>query len=293
MPKTILTCAIIGAFTTRDHTPYAPITPEEIATQAIGAAQAGAAMVHLHVRYPDTGLNSMELAHYREVVDRIRDSGVEVLINLTTGPGGRLALNRTAAGVEIAPDTNMASTIKRTEHVAALKPDMCSLDLNTMWFGTSPTINAPEQIREMAAIIYESGVKPELEIFNSGDITLAKDLIKEGVLDDSPYFQIVLGVKYGFEMNTETLIYTRSQLPPNSTWAGFGVSRMAFPMLSQVWLLGGHCRIGMEDAIYLSKGVLAPDNAALVSKARRMIEDLGGELATVAEAREIIGLPAR
>lgn len=289
MPNTILSCAVIGAFTTRENHPEAPITPAEIATACIEAAQAGAAIVHIHVRDPQTGENSMELAHYREVVDRIRDSKVEVLINLTTGLGGRYLprLDNLMVGD---PSSNMASAVKRTAHVAALKPDICSLDLNTMWFGTSAIINMPAVIKDMAAIIREAGTKPELEVFDSGDIRLAKDLLDEGVLDSPPFFQIVLGVKYGFAATPETLLYAKSQLPPGSQWAAFGVSRMAFPMVAQAWLAGGHCRVGMEDGVYLSRGVLTPNNAALVSKAKHIIEELGGQVATVTESRKILSL---
>lgn len=289
MAPTILTCAVIGAFTTRENHPQAPITPAEIATAAIEAAQAGAAMVHLHVRDPQTGENSMDLGLYREVVERIRASNTDLLINLTTGPGGRLLPS--AANPLIAdPSSTMTSAIKRTEHVAALKPDMCSLDLNTMWFGTAAVINVPDRVREMAAIIRDAGTKPELEVFDSGDIRLAKDLLDDGSLDSPPYFQIVLGVKYGFAMNPETLFYAKSQLPVGSQWAAFGISRMVFPMVAQSWLLGGHCRVGMEDSVYISRGVLTPNNAAMVSKAKRVIEDLGGQVATVDEARAILGL---
>ena len=289
MSQTILTCAIIGAFTTRENHPQAPITPEEIATAAIEAAEAGAAMVHLHVRDPKTGENSMDLGLYREVVDRIRASDVDVLINLTTGPGGRLLPS--AADPRVAdPSSTITTAIKRTEHVAALKPDVCSLDLNTMWFGTAAVINVPDTVREMAGIIREAGTKPELEVFDSGDIRLAKDLLDEGTLDSPPFFQIVLGAKYGFAMNPETLAYAKSQLPEGSAWAAFGISRMVFPMVAQSWLLGGHCRVGMEDGVYIRRGVLTPNNAAMVTKAKRIIEDLGGQTASAAEAREILGL---
>ncbi len=294
MTSTILTCAVIRSFTTRENHPQAPYTPEEIATACIEAAQAGATMVHIHVRDPLTGENSMESLLYRDVVEQIRASETEVLINLTTGPGASFIPRADDPGVAD-PTSNMASAVKRTEHVASLKPDVCSLDLDTMWLGCEQprhraVINSPEMIREMAGIIREAGVKPELEIFDSGDIRLAKDLLDEGVLESPPFFQIVLGVKYGFAMNPETLFYAQSQLPPNSQWAAFGISRMAFPMVAQSWLLGGHCRVGLEDAIYLSRGVLTPNNAAMVSKAKRIIEDLGGTVATIAEGREILGL---
>lgn len=289
MNPTILTCAVLGAFTTREHHPHVPITPEEIATACIDAARAGAAVVHIHVRDPETGLNSMDLGLYREVVERIRASDTDVLINLTTGPGGRYlpSANNPAIGD---PSSTITTAVKRTEHVAALQPDICSLDLNTMWFGTASVINAPDVVREMAGIIREAGTKPELEVFDSGDIRLAHDLLQEGTLESPPFFQIVLGVKYGFAGNPETLFYARSQLPKGSQWAAFGISRMVFPMVAQSWLAGGHCRVGLEDGIYLSRGVLAPDNAAMVKKAVRIIEDLGGEIASADRARELLGV---
>lgn len=286
---TILTCAVIGAFTTREHNPNAPITPDEIATQCIDAAKAGAAMVHIHVRDPNTGANSMDLALYKDVVDQIRESDTDVLINLTTGPGGRI-LPGNPEPLEIHPSSSAVSAVKRTEHVAALKPDVCSLDLNTMWFGDAAVVNAPSMITDMAQIIHEAGTMPELEVFDSGDIRVAKDLLDQGILKAPPFFQIVLGVKFGFAMNPETMMYAKSQLPDGAKWAAFGISRMAFPLLAQAYILGGHCRIGMEDTVYLSRGVHAPNNAALVTKARGIIEELGGQVATVDEARDILGL---
>ena len=288
--KTILTCAIVGSFTTRDHNPNVPITPEEIANSAIEAHGAGAAIVHIHVRDPETGANSMDLQHYEEVVGRIRDSGCGVILNLTTGPGGRFAISEDDP-MKPGPGTNMQTPEKRVEHVVALQPEICSLDLNTMWFGNSAVINAPVNVGKMAAAIYDAGVKPELEIFDTGDIAMAKDLLKEGVLQQPALFQIVTGVNYGAAATPETLAYMRALLPPNATWAAFGVGRFAYPMLAQAWLLGGHCRIGLEDTAYLAKGKLTPSNGALVQKAKALIEDLGGELATAPEARDILELP--
>ena len=289
MPSTILTCAVIGGSTTRDNHPDAPYTPEEIATACIEAAHAGATMVHVHVRDPETGAESMDLGLYREVVDRIRESDAEVLINLTTGPGASFLPSAEDPNVAD-PATHMVKAVKRTEHVVALKPDVCSLDFPTMWFGQRAFMNVPDILREMATIIREAGTKPELEVFDSGDIRLVNDFLDEGLLEAPPFFQIVMGVKYGFSATPETVFYAKSQLPPGSKFAAFGVSRMAFPMVAQSWLAGGHCRIGLEDAIYLSRGVLAPNNAAMVTKAKRIIEDLGGKVATVAEGRKILGV---
>jgi uncharacterized protein (DUF849 family) len=176
------------------------------------------------------------------------------------------------------------------EHVVALHPEICSLDLNTMFSGSSVVINTPRNVKIMAGLALEAGTLPELEVFDTGDIHLANDLIAEGALPSNSLFQIVLGVKYGASATTETLAYLRSLLPAGSTWASFGVGRWEFPVLVQSWLFGGHVHVGLEDNIYISKGVLAPDNTALVAKAVRVLTELDVHIATPAEAREILGL---
>jgi len=286
--KTILSVAVTGNQTTVQQHPGLPCTPEQIATACIDSAKAGAAITHIHVRYPD-GKPSMELAHYREVVDRIRNSGVDVIINLTTGPGQRFIPSAEDPKVA-APGTTLTTPLRRVEHILVLKPEICSLDLNTMWSGASAVINSPGSITTMAQAMKEAGTKPELEVFDSGDINLAKDLIEKGVIDKPPLFQIVTGISYGFACTPQTMMYAKSLLPEGAHWAAFGVGRLAYPSLAQAFLLGGHCRIGIEDAIYLRKGVLAPSNAAMAEKAAHIIDELGGELATPKEAREILGL---
>jgi uncharacterized protein (DUF849 family) len=286
--RTILTVAVTGNHTTPDQNPALPKTPAEIAKASIDAAKAGAAIAHIHVRYPD-GRPSMELAHYRETVERIRDSGCDIILNLTTGPGGRFIPDR-AEPSRAAAGTNLLPPEARVAHVLELGPEICTLDLNTMWSGQSAVINAPWSVEAMARMIAEAGVKPELEVFDSGDIHLARELLASGVLGNPPLFQIVTGIRYGFASTPATLVYASGLLPLNAQWAAFGIGRMAYAMLAQAWILGGHVRIGMEDAIRLSRHELAPDNAAMVAKARRIIEDLGGELATPAEARRILGL---
>jgi uncharacterized protein (DUF849 family) len=289
MTTTIISCAVTGSHSTREHNENLPVTPAEIAGACIGAARAGAAICHIHVRDPHSGRPSMELEYYSEVVKRIRASDTELIINLTTGPGGRF-IPSDDEPAKAAPGTMLTTPEIRTEHVIELKPEICSLDLNTMWFGNGAVINSPRNIRIMAERIYAAGVKPELEVFDSGDIQLAHELIKDGTLRDPTLFQIVTGVKYGFFPTPETLAYARSLLPAGCQWAAFGASRMAFPMVAQAYLLGGHCRVGMEDTVYLAKGVKTPDNAALVEKAVRIVNDLGGQVATVAEARQLLGL---
>jgi uncharacterized protein (DUF849 family) len=288
MAKTILSVAVTGNQTTLEQHPGLPCTPSQIATACIESAKAGAAIAHIHVRYDD-GRPSMELEHYREVVDRIRDSGVDVIINLTTGPGGRFIPGKEDPKVA-APGSSLTTPMRRVEHIIALKPEICTLDLNTMWSGTAVVINPPENVTIMAQAMKEAGSKPEIEVFDSGDIQLAKVLLEKGVLDSPALFQIVTGIRYGFESTPHTLMYARSLLPADAQWAGFGVGRMAFPMVAQAFLLGGHVRVGLEDAVNLRKGVLAPSNAAMVQKAAMIVDELGGELATTKEARKILGL---
>jgi uncharacterized protein (DUF849 family) len=287
--KTILTCAVTGNLTRPDQTPHLPITPEQIASECLAAAEAGAAVVHIHVRDPLTGKPSMEIDHYRDVVDRIRRRRADLVINLTTGPGGRYVPSEDDPKI-YAPGTTLLPPEKRVEHIALIQPDICSLDLNTMNSGPDVVINTPRNVRKMAAVIRSSGVMPELEIFDSGDLHLARDLINEGTLDGPGLWTFVLGVKYGFSASPETLMYARNQLPAGAIWAAFGIGRTEFPMVAQSWLYGGHVRVGLEDNIYREKGVLAKGNAELVSKAVDILKSLGGDVATPAEARVLLGL---
>lgn len=289
MNKTLLTCAVTGNLTKPEQTPHLPITPEQIATECLAAAEAGAAAVHIHVRDPQTGKPSMEVELYREVVDRIRRENRELVINLTTGPGGRFVPSDHDPKVA-APGTSLRPPLERIEHITRIKPDVCSLDLNTMNSGGDVVINTPRNVRLMAQAIRAAGVVPELEVFDSGDIHLARDLIADGTLAGPGLWTIVTGVKYGFGASPETLQYARGLLPPGALWSAFGIGRDEFPIVAQSWLLGGQVRVGLEDNIYLEKGVLAKSNAELVTKARRIVEDLGGRLMSAREAREAIGL---
>lgn len=290
-PRVIVTCAVTGNQTTPEMTPHLPVTPEEIAESCLGAAEAGAAIVHIHVRDPKTGNPSMEIDHYRQVIDRIRAKNRLVIVNLTTGPGGRFAPDANDPKVA-GPGTTLMRPENRVEHIALLKPDICSLDLNTMNSGKQVVINTPPNIRRMAAVIREAGVRPELELFDSGDVALCRDLISDGTLEGPILCSIVMGVKYGFQPSPETVLYARSPLPPDAVWTAFATGRSAFPMAAQSYLAGGHVRIGLEDAIYLDKGVLAQSNAAMVKKACGIIELLGGQIATASQAREMLSLPA-
>jgi uncharacterized protein (DUF849 family) len=290
--KTFITCAVTGNITKPEQTPHLPITTEHIANECLEAARAGAAAVHIHVRDPKTGRPSMEVALYREVVERIRAKDPALIINLTTGPGGRYVPSEADPKV-YAPGTTLLPPLERVRHVVELAPDVCSLDLNTMNSGPDVVINTPANVRKMAKAMNDAGVLPELEVFDSGDIHLARDLLAEGTLKGPGLFTVVMGVKYGFASLPETVFYARDILPQGAIWSAFGIGRAEFPMLAQTWLLGGNVRVGLEDNIYLAKGVLAKTNAELVAKACRIIEDLGGSIASAAETRAMLGLPAR
>jgi len=286
---TLITCAVTGNLVRPELTPHLPITPSQIADECLAAAEAGAGQVHIHVRDPLTGRPSMEIDLYAEVVQRIRRHDRELVINLTTGPGGRFVPSADDPK-QWAPGTTLLPPERRVEHIVQIRPDVCSLDLNTMNSGPDVVINTPTNVRRMAAVIRAAGVKPELEIFDSGDIRLALDLIADGTLESPAMWSIVLGVNYGFGATPQTLLYARDMLPRGDFWSAFGIGRSEFAMVAQSWLLGGHVRVGMEDNIYLEKGVLARSNAQLVAKARQIIESLGGSIASAAEARAMLNL---
>jgi uncharacterized protein (DUF849 family) len=289
MSSIFLTCAVTGNHTTLEQHPGLPVTPSQIAEAGLEAAEAGAAAVHIHVRDPLSGRPSMDIGHYADVVAQIRRSNPLLVVNLTTGPGGRFHPSDHNPVVP-GPRTNFLPPEKRVEHVRVLCPDIASLDLNTMTFGGEVVINTPTNVRRMAAVMAQAGVRPEFELFDSGDILLLRDLIADHTISTAPLCSLVLGIKYGFPPTIETLLYARSLLPQNAIWSGFGTGRLAFPLLAQSALAGGNIRIGLEDAVFLSKGTLAPSNALMVVKARRIIEDLGLTLATAAEMRVQLGL---
>ena len=289
LDKVMITCAVTGNLTTPDQTPHLPITPAQIATSALEAAQAGAAVAHIHVRDPETGNPSMALDLYREVIERIREKNADLILNITTGPGGRFVPSEEDPKM-FGPGTTLMHPERRVEHIAALKPDICTLDLNTMNSGAQVVINTPGNVRKMAQIIRASGVRPEIELFDSGDIALLNDLVRDGTLDPAPLCSIVMGVKYGFQPSAETVLYARNLLPERATWTAFGIGRSTFRMAAQSLIVGGHVRVGLEDAVFISRGVLAPSNAALVDKARQLIETLGSSAMTSREARSFLKL---
>jgi uncharacterized protein (DUF849 family) len=291
--KTIMTCAITGAITDPNSTPYLPISPEEIADSALGAAEAGASIVHLHVRDPETKMASMSTELYIKVVELIKKDNTDLIINLTTGPGALFVPG--ARLLQVGEKSSVMRTARqRTEHITEIRPDICSFDFNTMHHGgPSIRLNFMPVLREMAVIVREAGTKPELECFDSGDVRIAMQLQKEGLIEERPLWQFAMGVKYGWDNTPEALNYARCAIPYGSLWSAFGISREEMPMVANTWLLGGHVRVGLEDNIYLSRNVLAKTNAELVTKGRRIVEDLGGQLATYAEARAILNLPSK
>jgi len=290
--KIFITCAVTGNLTTPEQTPHLPITPEQIADACLGAAEAGAAIVHIHVREPGSGKPSMELGYYRDVVERIRAQNTQLILNITTGPGGRFVPSPDEPRIAAAGTTLMVPE-KRVEHIAVLRPEICTIDLNTMNSGKEVVINTPGNVRRMAEVMRDAGVKPEIELFDSGDIALMGDLLKDGTLEGPALCSFVMGVRYGFQPSPETVLYARNLLPADAEFTAIGIGKAAFTAVAQSYLAGGHVRVGLEDTVYLSRGQLASSNAALVEKARRIVEDLGGQIATPREAREIIGLPAR
>jgi uncharacterized protein (DUF849 family) len=290
--RTIITCAVTGNLTRPDQHPGLPITPRQIADAALGAAAAGAAIVHLHVRDPQTGKGSMELSLYEEMVGYVREKDRDVILNLTTGEGGRFI-----PSIEDPRIAGEGSTLcvpeKRVAHVEKLKPEVCTLDFNTMWSGQAAVINSPRNLQIMAERIYAAGTKPEIELFDTGDLHMTKHFLEQGILKGPLMLQIVLGVRFGAVANSETLQYFVSQLPKDCVWAAFGIGKAEFPMVAQSWLLGGHVRVGMEDNLHIRVGELCRDNAQLVAKAVSLLDHLGGEVASPQEARDILGLQSR
>ena len=285
----IISCAVTGAGDTTSRSNLVPVTPRQIADSAIEAAKAGAAVVHVHVRDPETGQGSRDPALFKETVDMIRDSRVDMIINLTAGMGGDWVPSEADPSLP-GPGTDMIGPEARLAHVVECKPDICSLDCGTMNFGGNYTyINTAPYLRTMAKITQELGVKPELEVFDLGQIRLARSLIDDGLIDAPPMFQICLGIPWGAGADTETMAAMKQALPENAVWAGFGISKMQMPMVAQAVLLGGNVRVGLEDNIYLDRGVLA-SNGMLVERAVEIIERMGARILGPGAARAKLGL---
>jgi uncharacterized protein (DUF849 family) len=293
----IITCAITGDDTKVTKSPHCPITPAQIAASAIEAAHAGAAIVHIHVRDPDTGEFSMATRHYREVVRLIRDSKVDVLVNLTCGVGGYICVGKRGLADTPAPGTDFVTQEERMRHVidmcaeGAYRPDIATLDCGTLNFGDGNRayISTPDYVREGAGILRDLKVKAELEVFDTGNLWFVKQLIKEGLIPAPAMIQLCTGIAWGVPADTGHLLAMVNTLPADCVWGSFAVSRMQMPWVAQSVLLGGNVRVGLEDNLYLSRGVYA-SNAQLVEKARTIIEAMGARVASPAEARERLQL---
>lgn len=289
----IITCAVTGAGDTVDKHPAIPVTPQQIAAVAVEAAHAGATVVHCHVRDPRTGKGSRDPALYRELMERIRDSGVDVIVNLTAGMGGDLEIGAGENPTNFGPGTDLVGPMTRLAHVETLLPDICTLDCGTLNFGDGDTIyvSTPAALRVGAKRITELGVKAELEIFDTGHLSFSNQMIKEGLLKD-PLFQLCLGIPWGAPADTTTMKAMVDNLPAGVTWAGFGIGRMQMPMAAQAMLLGGNVRVGLEDNLWLDKGVPA-SNGTLVERVVKLIECMGARPMTPAEGRVKMGLKKR
>jgi len=286
----ILTCAVTGAGDTVGRHPGVPVTPQQIADAAIEAAKAGASIAHLHVRDPETGQGSRDPDLFRQAVELVRESDTDVVINLTAGMGGDWVPSDEDPSVG-GPGTDMIGPDERLVHVESLRPEICSLDCGTMNFGNGNEtyISTPGYLRVMAQKIKDWGVRPELEVFELGQIRFARQMIEEGLIEQPAMFQLCLGIPWGAGADTDTMKAMRDALPDGVNWASFGISRMQMPMVAQSVILGGNVRVGLEDNIYLDRGVLA-SNGQLVERAVEIIERLGARVLTPQEAREKLGL---
>jgi len=288
--EVIVTCAVTGAGDTLEKHPDVPVTPKQISEAAIEAAKAGASVAHIHVRDPETGLGSRDVKLFKEVVDRIRDSNTDIVINLTAGMGGDWvpsAENPSMPG----PGTDMIGPEERLAHVKEILPEICSLDCGTMNFsnGNEIYISPPGYLREMASMIQKWGVKPELEVFELGQIRFAKQMIKEGLINEPPMFQICLGIPWGADQTVDSMKVMKDELPTNASWASFGIGRMQMPMAAAAVAMGGNVRVGLEDNLYLEKGVLA-SNDQLVSRVIEIIQRMGGRILSPQETRDKLNL---
>jgi uncharacterized protein (DUF849 family) len=289
--EVVITCAVTGAADTVGRHPGVPVTPAQIAAAAIEAAEAGAAIAHCHVRDPATGKGARDPALFREVVERIRASGVDVVINLTAGMGGDLEVGPGEEPLRFGPATDVAGPLERLAHVDELRPEICSLDCGSLNFGDGSlvVINTPEQLRSGARRIRELGVKPELEIFDTGNLWFAKQMLAEGLIEQPPLFQLCMGIPWGMPADAQLIKALVDLLPAGANWSAFGIGRNQLPMVAQSVLLGGNVRVGLEDNLWLEKGVLAA-NGQLVEKAVQVVEALGARVLGPAEARAKFGL---
>lgn len=291
--EVFITCAVTGSGDSVGKHPDIPVTPQQIADSAVAAAKAGAAIVHCHVRDPRTGKGSRDVALYRELMDRIRSSGTDVIVNLTGGMGGDLEIGTGEAPLAFGPATDLVGPLERLAHVHDLLPDICTLDCGTLNFGDGDTIyvSTPSALRTGAKRITELGVKAELEIFDTGHLWFAKQMMSEGLLRD-PLVQLCLGIPWGAPADTATMKAMVDNMPTGTVWTAFGIGRSQFPMAAQSMLLGGNVRVGLEDNLWLAKGVPAT-NESLVAKGSALVEQLGGRVLSVDETRAKLRLPRK
>jgi uncharacterized protein (DUF849 family) len=287
-PEVFITCAITGSADSCAKNPNVPVTPAQIAASALEAHAAGAAIVHIHVREPQSGLASRDPALFREVVDRIRERNRSVILNLTGGMGGDLMIGPEEAPLALRAGTDFVGPRERIAHILDLSPEIGSLDCGSLNFDELLYGTTPGFLRTMARAYRQANVRPELEVFELGHIELAKQLIAEGLIEQPALFQLCLGIKYGAPATSEAMKAMRDALPPGSRWSAFGLGRMQMPMAAQSVLLGGNVRVGLEDNLYLDRGVPAT-NPQLVERARAIIELLGVRVLSAPETRERLG----
>jgi uncharacterized protein (DUF849 family) len=292
--EVFITCAVTGSGGTEGRSPHVPRSPREIADSAIAAAKAGAAVVHCHVRDPETGQPSRRLEYYREVTERIRDSDTDVVLNLTAGMGGDLLFDGTEAMGAMSSRSDMAGAAERVAHVVDCRPEICTLDCGTMNFNEADyvMVNTPGMLRDMARRMTAAGVRIEIEAFDTGHLWFAKELVKEGVIPEPVLVQLCMGVPWGAPDDLNTFMAMVNNVPAGWHWSAFALGRNEMPYVAAAVLGGGNVRVGLEDNLWLEKGVLAT-NAQLVERAATIIENLGARVITPAEVRARLGLVKR
>ena len=292
--EVFITCAITGSGGTQDRSPHVPRSPKQIADSAIDAAKAGAAIVHCHVRDPDTGAPSRRLDLYREVTDRIRDAEVDVVLNLTAGMGGDIVFGSPEAPLPLAASTDLIGASERIAHIAECLPEICTLDCGTMNFAEADYVmtNTPGTLRAMGSAMTALGVKPEIEAFDTGHLWFAKELVKEGVLDSPALVQLCMGVPWGAPNDLNTFMAMVNNIPQDWTFSAFSLGRNQMAYAAAAVLAGGHVRVGLEDNLWLDKGVLAT-NAQLVERAVGVVEGMGARIMGPQQVREKLGLVKR
>ncbi|HEX3832903.1 MAG TPA: 3-keto-5-aminohexanoate cleavage protein [Solirubrobacteraceae bacterium] len=291
--EAFITCAVTGAGDTTARSAHVPVTPDAIAASAIEAAHAGAAVVHIHARDPSTGQGSRDVALYAAVVDQVRAADIDVVVNLTAGMGGDLVLGGPDTPLPLDDaGTDMVGATERLAHVAALRPEICTLDCGTMNFaagGDYVMANTPQMLRAMAAQIRELGVRPELEVFDYGQLVMVKDLIDEGLIDDPVLIQLCMGIRYGAPDDPGSLLGLVSLLPPGSVFSAFSIGRMQLPYVAMAVLAGGNVRVGLEDNLYAGPGEKAT-NRELVARAVTILKAMNVRVLRPAEVRERLAL---